>query len=60
MGSVRPEYMETLTVALSEDIFTMLPYPCVSVRGLVAAEGLIPSPVCKTSGSLPNPRNSQF
>ena len=45
---MRPEYMETLTVALSEDIFMMLPDPCVSVRGLVAAEGLIRSPVCKT------------
>ena len=40
--------METLTVALSEDMFTILRDPCVSVRGLVAAEGLIRSPVCKT------------
>ena len=40
--------METLTVALSEDMFISLRDPCVSVRGLVAAIGLIRSPVCKT------------
>ena len=45
---MRPEYMDTLTVALSEDIFMILHDPCVSVRDLVPAEGLIRSPVCKT------------
>ena len=40
--------MVTLTVALSEAIFMILPDPRDSVRGRVAAKGLTRSPACKT------------